>query len=77
MRDKDLDDEWGQQLPMWDSPRTGPPFSTTQIYRVSQITAYIRDLFDSDYALQDLWLEGEVSNCSRAASGHVYFTLKD
>jgi exodeoxyribonuclease VII large subunit len=48
-----------------------------QIYRVSQITAYIKELFDSDYALQDLWLEGEVSNYSRAASGHVYFTLKD
>jgi exodeoxyribonuclease VII large subunit len=74
---KDLDDEWGQQLPMWDSPWAGPSFSTTQIYRISQITAYIKDLFDSDYALQDLWLEGEVSNYSRAASGHVYFTLKD
>jgi exodeoxyribonuclease VII large subunit len=48
-----------------------------QIYRVSQITAYIKELFDSDYALQDLWLEGEVSNYSQAASGHVYFTLKD
>jgi len=48
-----------------------------QIYQVSQITAYIRELFDSDYALQNLWLEGEVSNYSRAASGHVYFTLKD
>ncbi len=48
-----------------------------RIYRVSQITAYIKELFDSDYALQDLWLEGEVSNYSRAASGHVYFTLKD
>jgi exodeoxyribonuclease VII large subunit len=48
-----------------------------QIYRVSQITAYIKERFDSDYTLQDLWLEGEVSNYSRAASGHVYFTLKD
>lgn len=62
---------------MWGGPRPGPSFSTMQIYRVSQITAYIKELFDSDYALQDLWLEGEVSNCSRASSGHVYFTLKD
>jgi exodeoxyribonuclease VII large subunit len=74
---KSLDDEWGQQLPTWGSPQAGPPFSALQIYRVSQITAYIKELFDSDYALQDLWLEGEVSNYSRAASGHVYFTLKD
>jgi exodeoxyribonuclease VII large subunit len=74
---KSLDGEWGQQLPMWGSPQAGPSFPATQIYRVSQITAYIKELFDGDYALQDLWLEGEVSNYSRAASGHVYFTLKD
>ena len=77
MRGKSLDGEWGQQLPLWGGPRAGPSFSTRQIYRVSQITAYIKELFDSDYALQDLWLEGEVSNYTRAASGHVYFTLKD
>ncbi|HID64792.1 MAG TPA: exodeoxyribonuclease VII large subunit [Anaerolineae bacterium] len=64
-------------MPLWGGPRAGPSFSTRQIYRVSQITAYIKELFDSDYALQDLWLEGEVSNYTRAASGHVYFTLKD
>ena len=77
MRGKSLDDEWEQQLPLWGSPQAGPSFPTMPVYRVSQITAYIKELFDSDYALQDLWLEGEVSNCSRAASGHVYFTLKD
>jgi exodeoxyribonuclease VII large subunit len=27
--------------------------------------------------LQDLWLEGEVSNWKHAPSGHIYFTLKD
>jgi len=48
-----------------------------QVRTVSQITAYIRDLFDTDAALQDLWVEGEVSNCSRPPSGHIYFTLKD
>ena len=62
---------------MWGGPQVGPSFPTMQIYQVSQITAYIKELFDSDYALQDLWLEGEVSNYSRAASGHVYFTLRD
>ena len=77
MKGKSLDGEWGQQLPMWGSPQAGPSFPATQIYRVSQITAYIKELFEGDYALQDLWLEGEVSNYSRAASGHVYFTLKD
>lgn len=46
-------------------------------YTVSQITRYIKELFDTDFQLQDLWLEGEVSNFSRSAAGHVYFTLKD
>jgi len=50
---------------------------TTDIYTVSQLTRYIKDLLDGDFALRDLWLEGEVSNFVRAASGHVYFTLKD
>jgi exodeoxyribonuclease VII large subunit len=77
VKGKNLDGEWEQQLPLWGGPQAGPSFSTMQIYRVSQITAYIKELFDSDYALQDLWLEGEVSNYSRATSGHVYFTLKD
>jgi exodeoxyribonuclease VII large subunit len=44
---------------------------------VSQITAYIRDLFDTDEVLRDIWVTGEVSNMTRAASGHWYFTLKD
>ena len=32
---------------------------------------------ESDSNLQDLWVEGEISNLSRPASGHLYFTLKD
>ncbi len=46
-------------------------------YTVSQLTAHIRRLIDGDSALSDLWLEGEVSNFTRASSGHCYFTLKD
>lgn len=46
-------------------------------YTVHQITLYIRDLFDLDSALQNVWVEGEVSNFKQAASGHLYFTLKD
>jgi len=48
-----------------------------QVRTVSQITAYIKELFEADDSLQDLWIEGEVSNCSRPPSGHIYFTLKD
>ncbi len=47
------------------------------ILAVSELTGYIAELFDSDPILGDVWIRGEVSNCSRPASGHCYFTLKD
>ncbi|HOG47292.1 MAG TPA: exodeoxyribonuclease VII large subunit [Anaerolineae bacterium] len=47
------------------------------IYRVGQITGYIKTLLEADDRLQDLWLEGEVSNWRAYPSGHIYFTLKD
>jgi len=46
-------------------------------YTISQLTGYIRELFDLDPVLQDVWVEGEISNFTRASSGHLYFTLKD
>ncbi len=47
------------------------------LYTVSQLTQYIKNLFEADPELQDLWVEGEVSNCMQSAAGHIYFTLKD
>ncbi|MGC9522580.1 MAG: exodeoxyribonuclease VII large subunit [Anaerolineae bacterium] len=44
---------------------------------VSEVTSRIRTLLEREPVFQDLWLEGEVSNFSRAASGHIYLTLKD
>lgn len=44
---------------------------------VTQITQHIQQLLERDEILQDVWLEGEISNWSQAASGHIYFTLKD
>lgn len=46
-------------------------------YSVTEITQYLRTLLESDPILQDVWISGEVSNLSRPASGHIYFTLKD
>lgn len=46
-------------------------------YSVSQVTARIKALLEGDATLQNVWVEGEVSNVTRATSGHVYFTLKD
>ncbi len=46
-------------------------------YTVSSLTQYIRALFDSDLRLQNVWVQGEISNFTQARSGHWYFTLKD
>jgi exodeoxyribonuclease VII large subunit len=51
-------------------------FSPTS-WSVSELTQYIRELFEIDYRLQDVEVSGEISNFSRARSGHLYFTLKD
>lgn len=48
-----------------------------QILTVSQLNLYLRELLDADEIVRDLWIEGEVSNFVRAASGHCYFTLKE
>ncbi len=47
------------------------------VYAVHEVTTYLRELFESSPVLGDIWIAGEVSNVSRPASGHVYFTLKD
>lgn len=52
-------------------------FLETSIWSVNSLTAYLKALLEGDDSLQDLWVQGEVSNLSRPASGHVYFTLKD
>ncbi len=49
----------------------------TDTYTVTELTGYIRGLFDADPALQDVRVEGEISNFHRASSGHLYFTIKD
>lgn len=47
------------------------------VYAVSAVLTYLRELVESDFMLSDLWVAGEVSNFSRTAPGHVYFSLKD
>jgi exodeoxyribonuclease VII large subunit len=44
---------------------------------VSKLTTHIVRMFEGDDLLRDVWVTGEVSNWKRAASGHVYFRLKD
>jgi exodeoxyribonuclease VII large subunit len=53
------------------------PAAVPQTFTVSKLTFHIRKLLEENEAIQDVWVQGEISNLSRPASGHVYFTLKD
>lgn len=54
----------------------GPrPQAEAYVYSVSALNAEVRDLLES--VLPRVWVEGELSNLSRPASGHWYFSLKD
>jgi exodeoxyribonuclease VII large subunit len=53
------------------------PDPVPQTFTVSKLTFHLRKLLEDDEILRDVWVQGEVSNLSRPASGHVYFTLKD
>lgn len=47
------------------------------VWTVAELTAYIKELFEIDFRLRDLDVSGEISNFTRARSGHLYFTIKD
>jgi exodeoxyribonuclease VII large subunit len=69
--------------------RGGPPLASKErnpalnspvtierrIWSVRALVSEVREHVETDYA--DLWVEGEISNCRPAPSGHIYFTLKD
>ena len=44
---------------------------------VSRVNNYIKRLLDSKPVLNNIWVKGEISNCKRHSSGHIYLTLKD
>jgi exodeoxyribonuclease VII large subunit len=46
-----------------------------RIWPVSELVGRARELVEREFA--DVWVEGEISNLRPAASGHLYFTLKD
>ena len=46
-----------------------------KILSVSQLTRKIRNLLEQ--RIGEIWVEGEISNLRKQASGHQYFTLKD
>ena len=47
------------------------------VYTVSFINTFIKNMFQQEPLLNRLTVKGEVSNCKYHTSGHIYFTLKD
>ena len=50
-------------------------FQEREIYTVEQLNHEVKLLLQQNFPL--LWVEGELSNVARPASGHMYFSLKD
>ena len=44
---------------------------------VEELNRYIKDKFDSDEMLNNVYVKGEISNFKLHYTGHMYFTLKD
>ncbi|MBC7387198.1 MAG: exodeoxyribonuclease VII large subunit [Cryobacterium sp.] len=55
--------------------RGGDPQSLPKHLSVTELTSKIKGVLEPSF--QDIWLQGEVSNFRPAASGHLYFSLKD
>ena len=66
-------------LPFEDEPQepdAGPRLPPRRVvYTVSALTAEIRGCLEGRFG--ELAVEGELSNCKRWQTGHLYFTLKD
>ncbi len=48
-----------------------------EIYSVSQINRYVKEMLDTDTGLRNVYIRGELSGYKIASSGHHYFTMKD
>ena len=51
------------------------PQSARRIWPVRKLVEHICEQVEQEFG--DIWVEGEISNCRPAPSGHLYFTLKD
>jgi exodeoxyribonuclease VII large subunit len=51
------------------------PRNVRRIWPVRELVSHVCEQVEQEYS--DIWVEGEISNCRPAPSGHLYFTLKD
>lgn len=48
-----------------------------KIFKVSELSAFIKRLLDNHPVLSSVWVRGEIANFKHHSSGHLYFSLKD
>lgn len=48
-----------------------------KVFSVIEITRYIKSKLEGDFALRNVRISGEVSDCKEDKKGHIYFTIKD
>lgn len=46
-----------------------------KVYTVRELSQEIQSLLEGQFP--EVWVEGEITNCSTSAKGHTYFSLKD
>jgi exodeoxyribonuclease VII large subunit len=51
------------------------PGAERKVWTIRDLVAGVRRRLEREY--DNVWVEGEISNCRPAASGHIYLTLKD
>ena len=52
-------------------------FMNNKIFKVSELSAFIKRLLDNHPVLSSVWVRGEIANFKHHSSGHLYFSLKD
>lgn len=50
---------------------------TSKYLTVTALTYALKRLIEEQVSLEGVWIQGEISNFTSHASGHLYFTLKD
>jgi exodeoxyribonuclease VII large subunit len=46
-------------------------------WTVTRLNTEVKNRIESSTSLQGLWIEGEILNLTKHASGHIYLSLKD